>query len=162
MDGMVKKSLPGKIELVVFDFDGVFTDNRVWVGEDGSEFVACNRSDGHGISMLKDAGFDVLVLSSEKNNVTRARCRKLGVECINGLKDKATTLNDLIRKRNISRKNLIYVGNDVNDVGCMKLAGFSVAVADALAEAKKTADMILKSRGGHGAVRELCDLILSK
>ncbi len=156
------RSWPQPIELLVFDFDGVFTDNRVYVLEDGREAVACNRGDGMGLAMLREAGVPMVVLSTEKNEVVDARCRKLQLPCWHGLSNKRTVLEELAREKKLNLKNVVYVGNDINDVGCMEAAGFAVAVADAHVTAREKADFVLSQRGGSGAVRELCDLILQR
>jgi YrbI family 3-deoxy-D-manno-octulosonate 8-phosphate phosphatase len=153
---------PQPIGLLVFDFDGVLTDNRVYVFEDGREAVACNRGDGMGLSMLRTAGVPIAVLSTEQNSVVDARCRKLQLECKHGLSDKRAALTALAREKNVDLQHVVYVGNDVNDVGCMDAAGFAIAVADAHPRARERADLVLSARGGEGAVRELCDLILQR
>ena len=153
--------LPNDIRLLILDFDGVFTDNRVWVTEQGKETVACHRADGMGLALLKAKGIEAIVLSTEKNPVVSARCKKLGINCVQSLDDKVPALMLISRERGIDLKNITYVGNDINDLGCMKLAGFAVSVADAHIKVLDQADLVLKSRGGHGAVRELCDKILS-
>jgi len=91
-----------------------------------------------------------------------ARCKKMRVEYIHGVQDKAPVLSEILHQKGITPNEIIYTGNDINDLGCFKLAGFAVAVADALDEALENADLVLKHRGGHGAVRELCELILNK
>jgi N-acylneuraminate cytidylyltransferase len=154
-------NFPERFDLLVFDFDGVFTDNRVWVTEQGKESVACHRADGMGLALLKAKGIEAIVLSTEKNPVVSARCKKLGINCLQSLDDKVPALMLISRERGIDLKNITYVGNDINDLGCMKLAGFTVSVADAHPKVLDQADLVLKSRGGHGAVRELCDKILS-
>src|SRR5262249_5207629 len=143
--------------LVVFDFDGVMTDNRVWVGEQGSELVACDRSDGLGLAMLRGLGLDLLVLSTETNPVVGSRCRKLALPYEQGVADKADRLRRLLHERGIAPSDVIYVGNDVNDLDCMRLVGCGVAVADAHPDVRRVADLTLTRAGGHGAVRELCD-----
>jgi N-acylneuraminate cytidylyltransferase len=153
---------PDPIGLLVFDFDGVFTDNRVYVFEDGHEAVACNRGDGMGLAMLREAGIPMFVLSTELNPVVAARCRKLKLECRHGLADKRSALEDLAREKNVNLDSVVYVGNDVNDLGCMEAAGFAIAVADAHPRAREQADFVLSERGGSGAVRELCDLLLQR
>lgn len=157
---MLRRSLPDRVELVVFDFDGVFTNNHVWVNENGRETVACDRGDGLGISLLREAGFQMAVLSTETNPVVSARCRKLKIECHQALEDKAKYLRDLVAKRQINMSRVIYVGNDLNDFDCMQAVGYSVAVHDAYPAIKKMADLILRSAGGRGAVREICELLL--
>jgi N-acylneuraminate cytidylyltransferase len=151
---------PNPVELVVFDFDGVFTDNRVYVFEDGREAVACNRGDGLGVSELHQAGLPIAVLSTETNTVVNARCRKLKIECRHGLADKRAALVGLAREKKIDLKSVVYVGNDVNDLGCMEVAGFAVTPADAHPQARAKADWVLSHSGGAGAVREMCDLLL--
>ncbi len=160
--GKPPRAWPEKISLAVFDFDGVFTDNRVWVDEQGHEMVAAYRSDSFGISRLASWGIPALVISTEPNPVVEARCKKMRVEYVHGVKDKVPVLSEILRQKGIPPSETIFTGNDVNDLGCFKLAGFAVAVADALPEALNNADLILKHRGGHGAVRELCELILNK
>lgn len=157
-----KRSWPDNIELVVFDFDGVFTDNRVWVTGEGNEAVACNRSDGLGISRLLASGLEAIVLSTEANPVVLARCAKLGLACKHNLKDKGATLRSLITDKSIPAAKVVYLGNDINDLGCMRVAGFAAAVADAQPDVLSAADLVLKKRGGYGAVRELCDLIMQR
>ena len=153
--------LPSDVRLLVLDFDGVLTDNRVFVAQDGTETVTCNRSDGLGLSLLQRQGVDVEVLSAEANPVVAARCRKLGLPYRQGLQDKAAALQALIAEKGIEPPQVVYVGNDVNDLDCMRLAGCGIAVADAHPTVLAKADLILSKPGGHGAVRELCDLILS-
>lgn len=153
---------PQPIELLVLDFDGVLTDNRVYVLEDGREAVACNRGDGMGLAQLRQLGLPIVVLSTEKNSVVDARCRKLHLECKHGLDDKRAALVELAREKNVDLAHVVYVGNDVNDLGCMEAAGFALAVADAHARAREQADFVLSARGGHGAVRELCDILLQQ
>jgi N-acylneuraminate cytidylyltransferase len=160
--GGMLRGWPSPLELLVFDFDGVFTDNRVYVFEDGREAVACNRGDGMGLSMLRDAGLPMVVLSTETNKVVDARCRKLKLECYHGLNDKRAALVELAQKKKINLSGVVYVGNDINDVGCMEAAGFAIAVADAHPAAREKADFVLSERGGDGAVRELCDLLLQR
>jgi len=152
-----RRSFPADLRLVVFDFDGVMTDNRVWVNDEGEEFVACNRSDGLGLEMLRRLGLELLVLSTERNGVVGARCRKLGLPFEQGLADKAGRLRAVLDERGIDASGIVYVGNDVNDLDCMRLAGCAVAVADAHPDARRVADIVLTRAGGHGAVRELCD-----
>lgn len=149
------------IRLLVLDFDGVLTDNRVLVDAEGVEFVACDRGDGWGIARLREGGCEVVVISTETDGVVGARCRKLGIECVQGCDDKLGVLKDLGRRRGLTAAEIGYVGNDVNDVECMRWVGFPVAVADARPEAVAVARLITRRRGGRGAVREVADWILS-
>jgi N-acylneuraminate cytidylyltransferase len=156
--------MPEKIDLVICDFDGVITDNRVWVDQDGTETVAAYRSDSIGVKLLRDIGIEVLILSSEVNRVVEARARKMGVEFIHGvaIHDKGRVMRDVLAQKNVQAENVVYIGNDLNDLPCFELAGWSVAVADAYPEVIRAADFALSKAGGHGAVRELCDLLLKK
>jgi YrbI family 3-deoxy-D-manno-octulosonate 8-phosphate phosphatase len=161
--GKNRRKMPQQIDLLALDFDGVVTDNRVWVDEDGHEMVAAYRSDSLVIGKLKQAGIKVVIISSETNPVVTARAKKMGVEVVQGvgIHEKGATLKEWIARRKIDPTRVVYVGNDVNDLSCFTLAGWAVAVADALPEVIRNADYVLSKNGGHGAVRELSDLILS-
>jgi N-acylneuraminate cytidylyltransferase len=152
--------LPDPARAVVFDFDGVFTDNSVWLDQDGREAVVCGRGDGMGLKRLEERGISILVLSAETNPVVAARCRKLGLECIQGCGDKLPVLKQWASGCGIDRSALVYVGNDINDVECLGWAGCGVAVADAYEAAMRSSRIVLDRAGGHGAVRELCDLVI--
>ncbi len=156
------RPLPERTVLLVLDFDGVITDNRVWVDEDGREKIAAYRSDSLGISYLRKTGVEVIVLSMETNPVVTARCRKMAIPVLQGINDKATALADLLRERRIDPGNVVYLGNDTNDVPCFPLVGCAAVVADAQPDALKEADLVLTRRGGYGAVRELCDRLIEK
>jgi YrbI family 3-deoxy-D-manno-octulosonate 8-phosphate phosphatase len=157
-----RRSLPDRIELIICDFDGVLTDNRVWTDQDGREMVAAFRSDSIHIGELRERGTDVMILSSEVNTAVAARAKKMGIQAIQGigLKDKGRAMLQLLEQKNVKAENVIYVGNDLNDLPCFEIAGWSVAVADAYPEVIRAADHVLSKPGGHGALRELCDLIL--
>ncbi len=154
------RSLSAKIELLVLDFDGVLTDDRVWVDQDGKEAVAAHRGDGYGIAQLRERGIEVMVLSREPNPVVAARCQKLGITAIQGVQDKGAELSKLMQDRKIDSSRVAYVANDVNDLPCFPLVGCAVAVADAHPEVLAAADLRLRRMGGHGAVREVCDMLL--
>jgi YrbI family 3-deoxy-D-manno-octulosonate 8-phosphate phosphatase len=154
--------LPESIAAIVFDFDGVFTDNSAIVLEDGSEAVTVNRGDGMGIKWLRETGVPILILSTEPNPVVRARAQKLGLPVIHGVERKWQILQDWLDKRDLQPTQVVYVGNDLNDAECMSKVGCAVAVADAVPEIIKQADIVLQNKGGQGAVREICDLILKR
>ena len=160
--GQPPRRMPDTIRLLVLDFDGVMTDNRVWVDQDGREMVAANRSDSLGISRLRQAGVETMVISKETNPVVAARCRKLNIPWIQGENDKASALCKLLLDRNINANEVVYLGNDVNDLPCFPLVGWAVAVADAMPEVIRQADSVLTRSGGHAAVRELCDWIVEQ
>ena len=154
--------LAASVKMVVFDFDGVFTDNRVWVFEDGREATCCFRSDGLGIERLKTVPhLKLLVLSKEENPVVAVRCRKLKIECIQRCDNKLSVLKKEATRRGIEMVDVCYVGNDINDVECLQAVGLSVCVGDAYPEAKLVSKLVLKKNGGRGAVRELCDRLLA-
>jgi YrbI family 3-deoxy-D-manno-octulosonate 8-phosphate phosphatase len=162
--GRAPRPMPGKIELVIFDFDGVITDNRVWTDQDGREMVASSRSDSLRIKQLRQAGINVLILSSEPNPVVAARAKKIGVESISGveLHAKGSRMRQVLEQKKIKAGNVVYVGNDINDLPCFEIAGWAVAVADAYPEVIRAADFVLSRGGGQGAVREVCELILNR
>ncbi|MEW6140999.1 MAG: acylneuraminate cytidylyltransferase [Thermodesulfobacteriota bacterium] len=150
------------LRLLVLDFDGVLTDDRVLVIEGGKEAVWCSRGDGMGIALLRETGLPIVVLSRETNSVVADRCRKLGIPSYQGIGDKEAFLESYCRDSGIPLRQVAYVGNDINDIECMKRVGLPIAVADAHLEVRKTARLILNAAGGRGAVRELCDLILTR
>jgi YrbI family 3-deoxy-D-manno-octulosonate 8-phosphate phosphatase len=152
--------LPKSVQALVMDFDGVFTDNHVIVQEDGREAVTCSRSDGWGIAKLQKAGLPMLILSTESNPVVQARADKLKIRCLHGITDKAAALQDWLAQEKIDAAQVVYLGNDQNDLGCMALVSCAVAVADAHPDALAVADIVLNRSGGDGAVREICELIL--
>lgn len=154
--------LPSIIDAVVFDFDGVFTDNKVAISEDGNEFVTCSRGDGMGIEKLKKLNIPIYVISKENSNIIKHRCEKLNIECSVGIDNKLEELKRILSSNNIDPANVIYVGNDDNDLECLRYVGCPVCVNDAVEDVKKSSKIILKSNGGQGAVRELCELVLNK
>jgi YrbI family 3-deoxy-D-manno-octulosonate 8-phosphate phosphatase len=149
------------VRLFVFDFDGVFTDNTVYVLEDGREAVRCSRADGIGLRMLQRLEIEPLVLSTETNPVVTARCRKLGVECVQGCSDKLAMLTSLAESRGLALSALAFMGNDVNDSSCLERVGLPVIVRDAHPAVHGVARLRTRCRGGLGAVREVCDLFAS-
>jgi len=162
--GRARRPMPEKIELIVCDFDGVITDNRVWTDENGREMVAASRSDSMRVAELRQRGVEVMILSSEVNSVVRARAEKMGVEAVHGvgILKKGEALRQLLIEKKVDASHVVFVGNDFNDLPCFEIAGWAVAVADAYPEVARAADHVLSKPGGYGAVRELCDLILNK
>ena len=151
------------LKMIVFDFDGVFTDNKVYLSENGLESVRCDRSDGMGIEMLKKFTDIVLVvMSKEKNVVVQKRCDKLMLECYHALDDKPIALEKLLDLKNVDIESVAFVGNDVNDVDCMRQVGLAACPKDAYSCAIDVSDIVLSRNGGEGAVREFCDLILNE
>ena len=166
---MTKKALPEKnvqffshnfskeIKALVMDFDGVLTNNKVIVNEDGSESVICSRDDGYAIEKIKELGIITLILTREKNNVVIARARKLNTEIIKGEKEKLETLKKWCLKNNIFPEGLAYIGNDLPDIECLEYAKFSFCPSDAFAPVRKKAEFILNKKGGDGCIREILE-----
>lgn len=150
-----------KICLLALDFDGVLTNNKVIVDENGKESVICNRSDGLGIDIIKKKGIEVIVLSKEQNKVVKARCDKLKIPCVHGIDDKLSILKKEIEKRGVSPEEVCFIGNDINDIDCIKYVGLGVAVNNAYPDVKNVAEYVTKKNGGDGAVREVIDKILA-
>ena len=158
-----RRNLPAKVSLLLMDFDGVLTDNRVWVDENGTESIAANRSDSLGLNLLREkAGIEAMVVSREVNPVVAARCKKMNLPYLQAVTDKGSALKQLFADRKIDPATVIYMGNDTNDLPCFPLVGFAVAPADAHPEVLRRADRVTKLPGGRGAVRELCDFLLSR
>jgi YrbI family 3-deoxy-D-manno-octulosonate 8-phosphate phosphatase len=147
------------IRLAVFDFDGVFTDNHVWVDGEGGEIVRCSRADGLGLRRLSEVGVDALVVSMETAPVVSARMRKLGVACLQGIEEKLPVLREEAAAREIGLDAVAYVGNDVNDAECLEAVGLPVCPADAWPAARELASWVLTRSGGEGCVREFCDAV---
>lgn len=147
------------IRLVVFDFDGVFTDNRVWTNDRGEESVACWRGDGLGLRRLEEVGVEHLILSTETNAAVGMRARKIRAACIQGVEDKLPVLRAELESRGLSVDETAYVGNDVNDAECLEAVGFPVVPADAWPAVVPLARLVLTRPGGHGCVREFCDAV---
>tara|TARA_B100000949_G_C13942346_1_gene309348 strand:+ start:68 stop:568 length:501 start_codon:yes stop_codon:yes gene_type:complete len=148
------------IKAIAFDFDGVFTDNRVYVTQNGEEAVVCDRSDGMGISMLRKAGIPLVIISTEKNQVVSVRGSKLNLDVFQGIEHKLPRLSKWAAAHQLTIDQVAFVGNDINDVECLNAVGFGVVVADAYPIAIDAADFVLTKKGGRGAVREIADLWL--
>lgn len=150
------------IKLIVFDFDGVFTDNKVYVDENGKETARCDRGDGIGISLLKRTGIPFFVLSTEQNPIVLKRAKKLGIIAYNGISNKLNFLNNYVKENNISLESVCYLGNDINDLECLQNVGLPVVPFDANEKVKNVAKVILCNKGGNGAVRELCEFFIKE
>ena len=148
-----------RVRLAVFDFDGVFTDNRVWVDQRGEELLAFTRSDGLGLRRLDEVGVKYLIVSMEKSPIVGARAEKLGADCVQGVDDKLPLLRERAQRLGVSLEETAYVGNDINDAECLEAAGLSVVPADAWPEVRPLAGWVLSRAGGTGCVREFCDAV---
>lgn len=147
------------VRFAVFDFDGVFSDNRVWTNDRGEESVACFRGDTMGLRRLDEVGVEYLILTSETNDAVAARARKMRMDIIKGVEDKLPVLQLEIERRGVSLAETSYLGNDVNDAECLAVVGLPVVPADAWAEVVPLARLVLTRDGGHGCVREFCDAV---
>jgi 3-deoxy-D-manno-octulosonate 8-phosphate phosphatase (KDO 8-P phosphatase) len=148
-----------RVRLAVFDFDGVFTDNRVWVNESGEESLAFSRSDGLGLRRLDEVGVQYLIVSTEPNPIVGARAVKLNAECVQGVDDKLAVVFERTEQLGIQLQETAYVGNDINDADCLRAVGVPVVPADAWPEVRSLARWILSRPGGAGCVREFCDSV---
>jgi YrbI family 3-deoxy-D-manno-octulosonate 8-phosphate phosphatase len=147
------------VRFAVFDFDGVFSDNRVWTNDRGEESVACFRGDSIGLRRLDEVDVEYLILTSETNDAVAARARKMRADCIKGVEDKLPVLQAEVERRGVSLAVTSYVGNDVNDAECLAAVGLPVVPADAWAEVVPLAGLVLTRDGGRGCVREFCDAV---
>lgn len=149
------------IDAFIFDFDGVLTDNLVHITEDGSESVSCSRSDGLAFETLRKINIPTYILSTETNLVVSQRAKKLKIQAIQGVKNKAAEIKSLAIKKNYDLESIFYIGNDLNDYFAMTACGFSACPADSHPLIKDVADIILKANGGSGVARELVEDVLS-
>ena len=147
------------VRFAVFDFDGVFSDNRVWTNDRGEESVACFRGDTMGLRRLDEVGVEYLIITSETNDAVAARARKMRADIIKGIEDKLPVLHAEVERRGVSLAETSYVGNDVNDAECLAAVGVPVVPADAWAEVVPLAKLVLTRDGGRGCVREFCDAV---
>lgn len=151
----------GSVELLILDFDGVLTDNFVYVDETGNETVCCWRSDGIGLARLRSVGVESIIVSTEKNPVVTARAKKLRIACFQGIDDKASAIEEICLKRKLDPQNVAFLGNDINDIPAFKTIGVPIAVADSYEEVWPYVKFRTTRAGGKGAVREVCDMIFN-
>lgn len=158
-----RRVFPTHPKLLMMDFDGVLTDNRVWVNEKGEEMVAANRGDGLGLGLLRENGaVECMVISKERNPVVEARCRKNNLPFLQAVDDKASALKQVMLEKHLTPDEVIYIGNDTNDLPCFAVAGYAVCPSDSHPDVLRRADFVLAKPGGYGVVRELCDILISR
>lgn len=159
---MTAAELPRRqdLDLLVFDFDGVMTDNRVYVFSDGSEAVACNRADGLGIDMLRDSGLAMAVVSTERNPVVARRAEKLRLPVHQDIADKGEVLHRLIVETGASMARTAFVGNDVNDLPALQEVGWPLCPEDAHPDIRAFCRWVIPCAGGHGVVRHLAGVLM--
>ena len=171
---MGKNNFPSinKVHTIIFDFDGVFTNNKVYLNENGSETIACDKSDSLGLDIFRNflkinkLDIEMFVLSKEKNSVVSSRCKKLKLKCFNGVNNKLDFVKDYLfnkKKSNSinSYEGIIYLGNDLNDYEIMNVVGFSVCPNDGYVMIKNISNVVLNSKGGDGFVREFIERFIS-
>ena len=155
---MKQKTITPK--LIVFDFAGVLPDNRVLVFDDGRDAVFCTRADGLAFDVFRRKGIPALILSTERHPVVAARAKKLKVPCLHGIGDKKAVLQEYCRKEGIRLLDVLYVGNDLNDLRAMRMVGHRACPADAHPEVRSICQAVLRSRGGEGVARELAEKVM--
>ena len=148
------------IEAFVFDFDGVLTNNLVHLSQDGQEWVSCSRADGLAFDVLRKLKIPAYILSTEKNLVVTERAKKLKIQALQGVSDKVKAIKIFSTENRYKLDRVLYVGNDLNDYEAMKLCGYSVCPSDSHNKIKNIADIVLKTQGGKGVVRELVEDVL--
>ena len=157
---MKSKLQNSKVPKILFtDFDGCLTDDRVWLNQEGEEFVVANRKDGLAVKRLKNLGIQVVLASTETNKVVLARGNKMGVEVLQGLADKVEAIEQYLKQKNLSWKDVWYIGNDVNDLGVIEKSNLSICPADAVKKVRKSVDIVLKTKGGYGILSEIATLL---
>jgi 3-deoxy-D-manno-octulosonate 8-phosphate phosphatase (KDO 8-P phosphatase) len=153
--------LARKIELVIFDIDGVLTDGSLFIGDDGQEYKAFNSKDGHGIRMLQECGVKVAILTGRQSEVVLHRARDLGIELVmQGHRDKRPAFAQLMQETGLSADVIAYVGDDVVDLPVMKQVGMAIAVADSHPMVLEHAHFVTCAHGGRGAGREVCEYLM--
>jgi len=157
---MVNKIEIDDIDALIFDFDGVLTNNMVHVNEHGEEMVSCSRSDGLAFDLLKKINKPAYILSTEKNPVVRERAKKLKIPALQGVSNKVEALNLLATEKGYSHSKLLYVGNDINDYKVMLTCGYTACPVDSHDSIKEIATVVLDVRGGNGVVRELLEKVM--
>ena len=156
-----KEILLNNIDAFIFDFDGVLTNNLVYLDQNGKESVSCSRADGLAFDVLRKLDKPAFILSTENNPVVTMRAKKLKVSVVQGVADKVEAIKKLVNKNNYNLKNILYVGNDLNDYLVMQLCGYTACPADSHPKIKEISGHILTSKGGNGVVRELLEGVLS-
>lgn len=158
---MLTIDILASVRLIAFDFDGVFTDNTVYVSQDGIETVRCWRSDGLGLARLRNVGVQAFIISTEANPVVTTRANKLKLPCKQGVEDKAAGILATCQELHIDPQQTMFVGNDINDIPAFLSVGIPVGVADAYTEIYPYILFRTQRSGGYGAVREICDLVFN-
>ena len=154
---MDNKIIINEINAFIFDFDGVLTDNKVYLNQDGLEFVSCSRADGLAFDVLRELKKPTYILSTEKNSVVTARANKLKVPVLQGVNNKVKSIEKLSEKEGFDLRKALYVGNDLNDYYAMQLCGYTACPIDGHPRIKNMVDFVLNTDGGNGVIRELLE-----
>jgi len=149
------------IDALVFDFDGVLTNNLVYLNQDGLESVACSRADGLAFDVLRKLNKPAFILSTEKSPVVAMRAKKLKIPAIQGVSDKVEAIKELADKKKYNLKNILYVGNDLNDYLVMQVCGYTACPIDSHPRIKEISENILIAKGGNGVARELLEQVFN-
>ena len=169
---MNKNNMPNwdEVGLIIFDFDGIFTNNKVFVNNSGEEYVCCSRADGLAFDILRKFinlnkwNLKYLILSKEENSVVSCRAKKLSIPCFHGIDDKLTFIKEYIKNENLILNSIsnkfIYLGNDLNDLSSIEMSDFSIAPKDAHPIILKSVDLVLPFEGGDGFVRNFIERLL--
>lgn len=153
-------TFPIDIQAIIFDFDGVLTDDKVYVDQDGREMVCCSRKDGLGFDLLRRSGLQLFIVSTEKNPVVTRRGEKLKVTVLQAVQDKLAAIRELGNTHQFDLSRTLFIGNDINDLPAMRACGFSACPADAHPMVKLDSSFVLNATGGNGAVREVAESVL--
>ncbi len=147
------------IELIIYDFDGVMTNNTVIIDQYGNESVTVNRSDGLAISELKRRNIKQIIISTETNPIVQRRAEKLNIPCINDVENKRIIVENYLKEQKIDKEKVVYVGNDINDLEAMLYVAYPIAPMDAAESIKKISKFITKSKGGEGVIRDVLEIL---
>jgi 3-deoxy-D-manno-octulosonate 8-phosphate phosphatase (KDO 8-P phosphatase) len=150
-----------KIKMLMLDVDGVMTDGRIIMDDEGRQLKNFNVRDGHGLKIVQRYGIEIVILTGRKSEVVNHRASDLEIkEVYQGALNKKEVFQKILLKHNIPASSVAFMGDDIIDIPVLREVGFSAAVADAVDVVKKNVDYVTKNKGGHGAVRELCEIIL--
>ena len=155
------QALAKKIKLMIFDVDGVLTDGKLYFSNNGEESKAFNSKDGLGIKMLLTVGIEVAIITGRKSTIVARRARELGIKHLyQGQVTKLAAFNELVEQLQVNKSEVAYMGDDINDIPVLQQVGLSVAPQDALEYVQQQASFITSKAAGHGAARQVCDLLL--
>ena len=158
-----RRAFPEIVSTLIMDFDGVCTDDKVYLDDEGHEFVRCDRSDGMGLSLLRQhTPITPILMSRDVSTISHARAEKLKIEAFSSVLEKGKAIAALAKERGIKREEIIFLGNDLPDLDTYEHVGYFVCPADAQPRVRRRADLVLEHRGGKGAIRELTDLLVEK